>query len=131
MECGRDVLLQAICWFLSADVAAGWSTECKQISSSRIKLLYRVGTGASVTRFLSKDYQLYLQHCTSAYDHITANAPDTIGTQKLNVVELAEVLWRGTHGGNASVVCFLLLPIFCLPFYFVSLLLWFFLHQAS
>ena len=72
----------------------------------------------------------------SAYDHITANPLDTIGTRKLNVVELAEYSGQGRRGrckccmfynsfvfileiskdrllsnikdsGNTSVVCFL------------------------
>ena len=41
------------------------------------------------SRLLSR-YDMYSQFLPSlsAYDHITANAPDTIGTRKLNAVEL-------------------------------------------
>ena len=39
-----------------------------------------------------------LHHLISAYDHITANLPDTIGTRKSNVVELAEYSGGGPRG---------------------------------
>ena len=47
----------------------------------------------------------------SAYDHITANLPDTIGTRKSNVVELAEYSGGGPRGKCKCCMLFVLFTL--------------------
>ena len=62
----------------------------------------RVGVQRRAVRgqswIVSSLHYRFLLHSVSAYDHITANLPDTIRTQKSNVVELSEYSGGGPRG---------------------------------